>query len=47
VKPSPAKPKPDAKPAPPVAEQKKGKGCGGSAAVLVLGIIGLVYWMFI
>ncbi|MGH7521171.1 MAG: FHA domain-containing protein, partial [Gemmatimonadales bacterium] len=40
---------PTAKPAarPPVAQQKKGKGCGGSAAVLVLGIIGLVYWVFI
>lgn len=40
---------PAAKPAarPPVAQQKKGKGCGGSAAVLVLGIIGLVYWVFI
>ena len=42
----PKKPKPGAKP--PVAQQpKKGKGCGGSAAVLVLGIIGLVYWVFI
>ena len=46
AKPAPAKPKP--KPRPPVAEQKKkGKGCGGSAAVLILGIIGLVYWVFI
>jgi pSer/pThr/pTyr-binding forkhead associated (FHA) protein len=42
-KPPPAKPA--ARPA--VAQQKKGKGCGGSAAVLVLGIIGLVYWVFI
>jgi pSer/pThr/pTyr-binding forkhead associated (FHA) protein len=41
----PAKPKPAAKP--PVAQQKKGKGCGGSAAVLLLGVIGLVYWAFI
>ncbi len=42
----PNKPKPGAKP--PVAQQpKKGKGCGGSAAVLVLGIIGVVYWVFI
>ncbi len=42
----PKKPKPGAKP--PVAQQpKKGKGCGGSAAVLVLGIIGVVYWVFI
>ena len=46
AEPAPAKPKP--KPRPPVAEQKKkGKGCGGSAAVLILGIIGLVYWVFI
>jgi pSer/pThr/pTyr-binding forkhead associated (FHA) protein len=44
AKPPAAKPKPR----PPVAEQKKkGKGCGGSAAVLILGIIGLVYWVFI
>jgi pSer/pThr/pTyr-binding forkhead associated (FHA) protein len=42
-KPPPAK----AAARPPVAQQKKGKGCGGSAAVLVLGIIGLVYWVFI
>ncbi len=44
-KPVAAKPKPAAKP--PVAQQKKGKGCGGSATVLLLGIIGIVYWMFI
>jgi len=49
----PAKPPvpPVAKPKaarPPIAEQKKkGKGCGGSAAVLLLGIIGLVYLVFI
>ena len=47
AKPVPPKPKPGAKPPPPVAQQKKGKGCGGSAAVLMLGIVGLVYWMFI
>src|SRR3989454_12672073 len=46
-KPAPAKPKPGTKPPPPALEQKKGKGCGGSAAVLLLGIIGLVYWVFI
>ena len=42
------KPKPGAKPPAqaPVAE-KKGKGCGSSAAVLLVGIIGLVYWVFI
>ena len=44
VKPASTKPKAGTKP--PVA-QKKGKGCGGSAAVLLLGIIGLVYWVFI
>ena len=47
AKPVPTKPKPGTKPPPPVAQQKKGKGCGGSAAMLLLGIIGLVYWMFI
>jgi pSer/pThr/pTyr-binding forkhead associated (FHA) protein len=51
-KPKPAAPKPAAaKPAPtkrpPAAQQKKGKGCGGSAAVLLLGIVGLAYWLFI
>lgn len=45
AKAAPAKPKPGAKA--PVAQAKKGKGCGGSAAVLLLGMIGLVYWMFI
>ncbi|HKC40380.1 MAG TPA: hypothetical protein VKC15_12625, partial [Gemmatimonadales bacterium] len=45
AKPAPPKPKAGAKA--PVAQEKKGKGCGGSAAVLLLGIIGLVYWMFI
>lgn len=46
AKPAPVKAKPGAKP--PLAQQpKKGKGCGGSAAVLLLGIIGLVYWVFI
>jgi pSer/pThr/pTyr-binding forkhead associated (FHA) protein len=45
AKAAPAKPKPAAKP--PVAQQKKGTGCGGSAAVLLLGVIGLVYWVFI
>jgi len=45
AKPAPTKPKAGAKP--PVAQEKKGKGCGGSAAVLLLGIIGLVYWVFI
>lgn len=31
----------------PVAQQEKGKGCGGSAAVLLLGVIGLVYWALV
>jgi hypothetical protein len=30
-----------------MAQKKKGKGCGGSAAVLFLGIVGLVYWVLI
>jgi pSer/pThr/pTyr-binding forkhead associated (FHA) protein len=53
--PKPAAPKPvGAKPAakpkgakPPVAAQKKAKGCGGSAAVILLVIVGLAYWVFI
>jgi pSer/pThr/pTyr-binding forkhead associated (FHA) protein len=44
--PPPAKAKPKAKP--PVAEQKKpGKGCGGSAAVLMLAFVAVVYWVLI
>jgi pSer/pThr/pTyr-binding forkhead associated (FHA) protein len=45
------KPAPAAKAAPkrpvppPVAEKKKGKGCGASAAVLVLGCAAAVYWI--
>jgi pSer/pThr/pTyr-binding forkhead associated (FHA) protein len=45
AKSAPAKPKAGAKP--PAAQQKKGKGCGGSAAVLLLGFVGLVYWILI
>jgi hypothetical protein len=30
-----------------VAEKKKGKGCGASAAALVLGFAAVVYWVFI
>ena len=47
--PGPAKPKPPARrpTKAPAAEQKKGKGCGGSAAVLVLGFVAVVYWIFI
>jgi pSer/pThr/pTyr-binding forkhead associated (FHA) protein len=47
---APTKPKAPApkKPAQPVAEQKKkGKGCGGSAAVLVLALIGVAYWVLV
>ena len=46
--PRPSKPKPKGRP--PVGqtpEQKKGKGCGGSAAVLVLAFVAVVYWVFI
>jgi pSer/pThr/pTyr-binding forkhead associated (FHA) protein len=35
------------RPSPPAAEQKKGKGCGGSAAVVVLGLVLIVYRIFI
>jgi pSer/pThr/pTyr-binding forkhead associated (FHA) protein len=47
AKPAAAKPVPTKPKAPPVAQQKKGKGCGGSAAVLLLGMVGLAYWLFI
>jgi pSer/pThr/pTyr-binding forkhead associated (FHA) protein len=51
-KPAPAPPKaaprkPKPKTRPPVAEKKKGKGCGGSAAVLVLAFVAVVYWVLI
>lgn len=45
AKPAPTRPKPGVKP--PAAQKKKGKGCGSSAAVLLLGIVGLVYLIFI
>jgi pSer/pThr/pTyr-binding forkhead associated (FHA) protein len=32
---------------PPAAEQKKSKGCGSSAAVILLAVVGLAYWVFI
>ena len=44
ARPAPAKPAPTK---PKAGTKQKGKGCGGSAAVLLLGIIGLVYWVFI
>lgn len=39
-----AKPKPKG---PVVAGGQKKKGCGGSAAVLLLGVIGFLYWMIV
>jgi hypothetical protein len=30
-----------------VAEKKKGKGCGGSAAVVLLAFVAVVYWALI
>lgn len=53
--PPPAKPKPPASPPPrprptrPRAGQqpKKGKGCGSSAALFIVGVAGLVYWVFV
>ena len=46
AKPAPA-PAPAPKPKAPVAEKKKGKGCGGSAAVLVMAFVAIVYWVVI
>ena len=51
----PPAPKPAAAPAPapapaktkPKALPKKGKGCGGSAAVLMLAFVAVMYWVFI
>ena len=48
--PKPAASKPAARPKgakPPVAEQRKAKGCGGSAAVILLAVVALAYWVFI
>ncbi len=44
--PAKAAAKPAKKAPPPVAQEKKGKGCGSSAAVLLLGMVGLAYWFF-
>jgi hypothetical protein len=30
-----------------VAEKKKGKGCGGSAAALMLAFVAVMYWVLI
>jgi pSer/pThr/pTyr-binding forkhead associated (FHA) protein len=43
---APAKTKPKTRP-PVVAEKKKGKGCGGSAAVLMLAFVAVMYWVLI
>ena len=48
--PAPAAQPPVAKPKPKgpvVAGGQKKKGCGGSAAVLLLGVIGFLYWMIV
>jgi len=48
----PASPPPPAKlaapkrPIPPPVAEKKGKGCGGSAAVFLLSVTALAYWLF-
>ncbi|HYX80802.1 MAG TPA: FHA domain-containing protein [Gemmatimonadales bacterium] len=47
AKTAPPKPKAAGKQPPAAAPEKKGKGCGSSAAVLVLGMVGLAYWLFI
>jgi pSer/pThr/pTyr-binding forkhead associated (FHA) protein len=44
--PAPAKTKPKTRP-PVVAEKKKGKGCGGSAAMLMLAFVAVMYWVLI
>jgi pSer/pThr/pTyr-binding forkhead associated (FHA) protein len=47
-KPQPKKPvKAGAAQQAPVEQKKKSKGCGGSAAVLVLGFVAVAYWIFI
>jgi pSer/pThr/pTyr-binding forkhead associated (FHA) protein len=45
--PKAAPPKVKRKARPPVAEKKKGKGCGGSAAVVLLAFVAVVYWALI
>jgi len=33
------------RPIPPPVAEKKGKGCGGSAAAIVLSVTALAYWI--
>ncbi len=45
-RPAPARPAVTKRPIPPpVAEKKKGKGCGGSTAVILLSVTALAYWI--
>ena len=45
VSPPAAKPAaPKRPPVPPPVAEKKGKGCGSSAAVIVLGMVAVAYW---
>jgi len=43
--PTPARPAAAKRPIPPPVAEKKGKGCGGSAAVLILSVTALAYWI--
>ncbi len=43
--PSPARPAATKRPIPPPVAEKKGKGCGGSAAVFLLSVTALAYWI--
>ena len=43
--PPPAKPAATKRPIPPPVAEKKGKGCGGSAAVFLLSVTALAYWI--
>ena len=43
--PAPARPAVTKRPIPPPVAEKKGKGCGGSAAAIVLSVTALAYWI--
>src|SRR5207247_5120367 len=43
--PAPARPSVTKRPIPPPVAEKKGKGCGGSAAAIVLSVTALAYWI--